>query len=186
LGLGRWQVKSHKIGREKMTTSLVSHSSSKGKTMKFLIRQFVVCLTGLWLCQMSYADTCGAFSVDDVLQAENLRLQSQIQNDTATLNQLLAEELVYIRNSAVVDDKTSYLDAIQKGDTVYESIDHMNDSVRVFGCTAILTGSGKYVVRIKQNHLTLQLRYHSVWHQKDGVLKMVSWQATRVPPPVTQ
>lgn len=154
--------------------------------MNFFNRQCFVFLTGLWLFQMSYADTCKSFAVDEVLQAEKLRLQSQMQKNTSILNQLLADELVYIRNSAVVDDKTSYLDSIQNGDTVYESIDHINDSVRIFGCTAILTGLGKYVVRIKQNHLTLQLRYHSVWHKKDGLLKMVSWQATRVPPPVNQ
>jgi len=117
----------------------------------------------------------------EVLQAEQQRLSAQMKNDLDTMAQLLDDELVYVRNSAVVDSKTSYLDSMRKGDTVYEFIEHSNDSVRIYGCVAILTGQGKYDVRIGQKPLKLMLRYHSVWQKTKGQLRMVSWQATRMP-----
>jgi len=45
-----------------------------------------------------------------------------------------------VRNSGVVDSKSSYLDSMRKGHTIYELIEHTNDSVRIHGCVAILTG----------------------------------------------
>ena len=117
----------------------------------------------------------------EVLHAEQQRLSAQMKNDLDTMAQLLDDELIYIRNSAVVDSKASFLDSMRKGDTVYEFIEHSNDSVRIYDCMAILTGQGKYDVRIGQKPLKLILRYHSIWHKNKGQLRMVSWQATKVP-----
>ena len=128
------------------------------------------------------AADCEPLAVDEVLQAENLRLSSQMKNDLDTMSALLDEDLVYVRNSAVVDTKASYLDSMRRGETVYEIIEHTNDAVRLFGCVAILSGQGRYDVRIAGKPLKLMLRYHSVWQKKQNKLSFVSWQATRVPP----
>ncbi|MFM8466218.1 MAG: nuclear transport factor 2 family protein [Oxalobacteraceae bacterium] len=135
----------------------------------------------LSVAQPVVAEECQPLRVEEVLAAEQLRLSSQMQKDLDTMSALLDEDLVYIRNSAVVDSKTSYLESMRKGDTVYERIEHTNDIVRTYGCTAILTGQGQYDVRINQKPLKLILRYHSVWQKRNGQLKLISWQATRVP-----
>ncbi len=148
------------------------------KVMKQIIQSFILCLICLHPF-VSYA--CEPIAEAEVLQAEQKRLAAQMKNDLDTMAQLLDDELVYVRNSAVVDSKASYLDSMRKGDTVYEFIEHANDSVRIYGCVAILTGQGKYDVRIGQKPLKLMLRYHSVWQKTKGQLRMVSWQATRMP-----
>ena len=138
----------------------------------------VLCIGGLG---PALAQECSPPDAAEVWHAEQQRLSAQMKNDLDTMAQLLDDELVYVRNSAVVDSKTSYLDSMRKGDTVYEFIEHSNDSVRIYGCVAILTGQGKYDVRIGQKPLKLMLRYHSVWQKTKGQLRMVSWQATRMP-----
>ena len=150
--------------------------------MKYLIKHcilmVVLCIGGLG---PALAQECSPPDAAEVWHAEQQRLSAQMKNDLDTMAQLLDDELVYVRNSAVVDSKTSYLDSMRKGDTVYEFIEHSNDSVRIYGCVAILTGQGKYDVRIGQKPLKLMLRYHSVWQKTKGQLRMVSWQATRMP-----
>ena len=148
------------------------------KVMQQIIQRFIFCL----ICLHPFVSySCEPLDEAEVLQAEKMRLAAQMKNDLGTMAQLLDDELVYIRNSAVVDSKASYLDSMRKGDTVYEFIDHANDSVRIYGCVAILTGLGKYDVRIGQKPLKLMLSYHSVWQKTKGQLRMVSWQATRMP-----
>ena len=127
------------------------------------------------------AEECELIEAAEVLQSEQLRLNSQMQNNLDMMSKLLDEQLVYVRNSAVVDSKNSYLNSMRKGDTVYEYIEHVNDAVRVYGCVAILTGKGRYDVRIGQKPLNLVLRYHSIWQKSHGQVKLISWQATKVP-----
>jgi hypothetical protein len=150
--------------------------------MKYLISHsiatIVLCVGGM---SPALSQACASLDTAEVLQAEQQRLSAQMKNDLDTMAQLLDDELIYIRNSAVVDSKASYLDSMRKGDTVYEFIEHSNDSVRIYDCMAILTGQGKYDVRIGQKPLKLTLRYHSIWHKNKDQLRMVSWQATKVP-----
>jgi len=143
----------------------------------------VLCMGSILLCAMQavWANDCEPIDTAEVLQAEQLRLASQMQNNLDAMSNLLDEKLVYVRNSGVVDTKLSYIDSMRKGDTVYEYIEHVNDAVRVYGCVAILTGKGKYDVRIGQKPLNLMLRYHSIWQKSHGQVRLVSWQATRLP-----
>ncbi|MFM7697468.1 MAG: nuclear transport factor 2 family protein [Limnohabitans sp.] len=148
-------------------------------------RFFIPSLYMAFICSGSVlsvsAADCEPIRAEEVLQAEQSRLDSQMQNNLENMQLLLDDDLVYVRNSAVVDSKASYLDSMRIGQTIYDLIEHSNDAVRVHGCVAILTGLGKYDVRISQKPLNLKLRYHSIWHKSHGKVKLVSWHATKVP-----
>jgi hypothetical protein len=88
---------------------------------------------------------------------------------------------VYVHSSSVVDTKQSYIDSMRSGAVVYKVMTQTNVEVRTFGCIAILTGNGKYDVRVNGKDLTVPLRFHSVWKKSDGALQYVSWQSTRIP-----
>lgn len=147
------------------------------------ISNVIFCMTAIFIfvVQSAAASECEKLNAAEVLQAEQTRLASQVQNNLDQMTELLDKQLVYVRNSGVVDSKTSYLNSMRTGDTVYEFIEHTNDAVRIYGCVAILTGVGRYDVRIGQKPLKLMLRYHSMWHKHDGQLKLISWQATKMP-----
>jgi len=53
--------------------------------------------------------------------------------------------------------------------------------VRTAGCLAILTGNGNYDVQVNGKDMNVQLRFHSIWQKKDGVMQYLSWQSTRIP-----
>ena len=57
--------------------------------------------------QGALADPCEPSDTKEVLQAEQTRLSAQMQNNLDTMAQLLDEQLVYVRNSGVVDSKSS-------------------------------------------------------------------------------
>ena len=118
--------------------------------MKYLISHsiatIVLCVGGM---SPALSQACAPLDTAEVLQAEQQRLSAQMKNDLDTMAQLLDDELIYIRNSAIVDSKASFLDSMRKGDTVYEFIEHSNDSVRIYDCMAILTGQGKCAHRTK-------------------------------------
>jgi hypothetical protein len=54
-------------------------------------------------------------------------------------------------------------------------------TVRTFGCLAIMTGLANFDVTVKGQDLAVEIRFHSVWVQRDKGLQFVSWEATRTP-----
>ena len=59
------------------------------------------------------------------------------------------------------------------------SVDRGTPTVRVYGPTAVLTGSADMVLRGQPD--TIRLRYTLVYAKRDGRWQMVAWQSTRLP-----
>jgi hypothetical protein len=129
----------------------------------------------------AFADSCEYLSADEALNAEQMRHVAQTSNDFATMEKLFSPDLVYVHSSSVVDTKQSYIESMRSGAVVYKVMTQTNVEVRTFGCIAILTGNGKYEVRVNGKDVTVPLRFHSVWKKTDGAMQYVSWQSTRIP-----
>src|SRR5712692_1504732 len=71
----------------------------------------------------------------EIRTLEAQRFQAMIQLDMASLNRILAEDLVYTHSGGFVDTKTSYLDSLKSGALKYESVDTDQVRVRVYGDT---------------------------------------------------
>ena len=94
---------------------------------------------------------------------------------------LAADDLVYIHSSAVVDNKQSYIDSMRNGSVRYLAMKRSEVQVRTFGCLAVMTGVGYFDVQLKDKPLNVELRFHSLWINREGRLQFVSWQSTRLP-----
>ena len=138
-------------------------------------------LAGLWVSPFAFAGSCEPDSADEALSAEQMRHAAQTSNDFDTMEKIFSPDLVYVHSSSVVDTKQSYIDSMRSGAAVYKVMTQTNVEVRTFGCIAILTGNGKYDVRVNGKDVTVPLRFHSVWKKSDGALQYVSWQSTRIP-----
>lgn len=126
----------------------------------------------------------GAFAQPDateqaVRQVEDRRISATIANDFATLDAVLADDLTYTHSSGVVDTKASYVESLRSGKTKYESIDRLPSLVRVYGNTALITGSA--IVGLRGLAAPLSLRYTLAYVMRDGQWRMVAWQSTRLP-----
>ncbi len=142
-------------------------------------------LTALALVALSsasaFAASCDPVNADEAVKAEDARYEAQMNNDFAAMNSLLSDDLVYFHSSAVIDNKQTYIDSLRSGAVRYRVMRRSDVNVRTYGCVAMLTGNGNFDVTVNGKDLSVQIRFHSIWQKKDGVLQFVSWQATRIP-----
>jgi len=121
---------------------------------------------------------------DSVIAAVSAALQSQwraqVTRDTATLRNLLGEDLVYIHSNALVEDKAGFLRTVATGTIVYHDISPLEMTHRVIG--AVVVGNGRVRVRVGLGgqDLVLELLVTTVHARRDGRWVLVAWQSTRV------
>jgi hypothetical protein len=127
------------------------------------------------------ATNCDPISADEMSRAEDARYAAQVNDDFAAMEKMFASDLVYIHSSAVVDNKQSYIESMRSGTVKYKTMRRSDLTFRVFDCVGILNGLGNFDVRVKDQDLSVEVRFHSMWIKRGGVLQFVSWQATRTP-----
>jgi hypothetical protein len=111
-----------------------------------------------------------------VLKLEEQWVAALVKADTAALEKLYADDLVYTHSSGAVDTKAKYIDSLKTGKTKYESLDRDDIKVRMYGTTAIVTCHAIF----KVNNNTINLRYVHIYVKEKGAWKMVMHQATRL------
>ena len=116
-----------------------------------------------------------------ILDLEQKRLAAMVSGDTATLKDILGDDLIYTHTTAAVDTKQSIIDAIDGGRLNYTSM--VSDSVKVrdYGDTAVATGTAQVTVVSSGNELKFGLRFTDVYVNRDGRWQFVAWQSTRLP-----
>ncbi len=141
-------------------------------------------LTIALLFSLTLANVANAQSADEkaVIAAEKARFDAQVAKDATALNQLLADDLVYVHSNGNVDGKQSYIQSIKDGNSTYLSIESQEQKVRLYGNTAIINGIC-YVKRppVDGKNNDLKLRYTDVYAKKGGRWQMVTWQSFRMP-----
>jgi ketosteroid isomerase-like protein len=115
-------------------------------------------------------------AVDEVLAAQARKFAAKVARDLATLDELLADDLVYIHASGKVDDKPAFLKAVRSRG--YLGFARRQAEARLFGDVAVVTGLADIHV-----HETLRFdaMFTDVW-VKCGTWKNVAWQSTIVKP----
>ena len=114
-----------------------------------------------------------------VRQVEDRRIKAMIDDDFATLEAVLADDLTYVHSNAVVDTKASYMETLRSGKTKYQTIERLPSVVRIYGDTAIITGTA--TVGLRGQAAPFTLRYTLAYVMREGQWRMVAWQSTRLP-----
>ena len=116
-----------------------------------------------------------------VIELDRKRMTAMAQKDIATLNELIADNLIYTHSSARLDTKQSLIGNMESGATVYSSV--VPSDVKAIDCgdTVILTGACRIGVRSGGNAMNFGVRFTDVWVNKGGRWQMVAWQSTRTP-----
>ena len=116
-----------------------------------------------------------------VLAAESLRFRAQVDRDVAALQLLLADDLSYTHSSGVRQNKGKYISDIASGNTVYKAVDASNQQVRIYGNTAVITGTVKVSVASAGVDRVAELLYTDVHVKRGGRWQLVAWQSTTKP-----
>jgi hypothetical protein len=112
---------------------------------------------------------------------EDSRCAAMIHADGDALSRLLDDDLVWTHSSARLDTKASFLQGLKEGGTRYLTINRSEETIRVHGNLAVITGIADLQAVLKGEQRQLRNRYTNIWVKRDGAWKMVAWQSTAVP-----
>ena len=116
-----------------------------------------------------------------IIDLDKKRMHAMAQKDIATLNALLADDLVYTHSSARLDTKQSLMRAMESGSTVYTAVEPADVQAQDLGDAVVLTGSARISVMSNGNPNSFGVRFTDVYVNKGGQWQMVAWQSTRLP-----
>ena len=116
-----------------------------------------------------------------IIELDKKRMTAMAEQDIATLNAVLADDLVYTHSSARLDTKQSLIGAMQSGATVYNSVEPSDVKAQDLGDAVVLTGIARIRVTSNGKPNSFGVRFTDVYANKGGQWQMVVWQSTRLP-----
>jgi ketosteroid isomerase-like protein len=116
-----------------------------------------------------------------VIDLDRKRMAAMAQKDIATLNTLLADDLVYTHSSARLDTKQSLIGNMESGATVYTAVEPSNVNAQDLGDAVVLSGSCRISVMSGGRPNSFSVRFTDVYANRGGRWQMVAWQSTRLP-----
>jgi ketosteroid isomerase-like protein len=118
---------------------------------------------------------------DTIRLLEARRYRAMCEADAATLEQLLADSLVYTHSYGGADSKASYLDGIRSKKWVYRNIERPIEDIQVHNDSAVVTGQVRIELLSDGKPKTLNSRFTNVWVKGAQGWQMVAWQSTPLP-----
>jgi len=117
----------------------------------------------------------------EIIALDKKRMDAMCQKDIATLNAVLADDLVYTHSSARLDTKQSLIGGMESGKTVYTGIEPSDVKAQDLGDAVVLTGIARIRVNSGGNPNSFSVRFTDVYSNRGGRWQMVTWQSTRLP-----
>jgi hypothetical protein len=112
---------------------------------------------------------------------ENRRFRAMCERDAATLEELLADGLIYTHSSASVDTKASYIAGIRSKKWEYKKVERPVEEIRIYGDCAVVSGEARIEAIVGGNPRTIHNRYLDVWVRGTKGWQMAAWQSTPIP-----
>ena len=122
-----------------------------------------------------------ADSRDTIRLLESRRYRAMCEADAKTLEELLADSLVYTHSYGGADTKASYLDGIRSKKWVYQEVERPIEDIQVHGDCAIVTGQVRIQLLSGGQPKKLNSRFTNVWVKGRQGWQMVAWQSTPLP-----
>ena len=118
----------------------------------------------------------------NILQLEKDRFKAMITKDSIILDRILANDLLYIHSSGMIDSKHTFINNIMRGKLEYLEIDLQQADIRTHSQTAWIHGAARIKVRNGKDTPVIELviRYLDVYKRDEGVWKLVAWQSARI------
>jgi ketosteroid isomerase-like protein len=122
-----------------------------------------------------------ADSKDTIRLLESRRYRAMCEADARTLEELLADSLVYTHSYGGADSKASYLDGIRSKKWKYQEVERPIEDIQLHGDCAVVTGQVKIQLLSGGQPKKLNSRFTNVWVKGKQGWQMVAWQSTPLP-----
>jgi ketosteroid isomerase-like protein len=140
-----------------------------------------------WLFALTLFSSLGAFAQEateaELNRLEDARYQAMQDSDTATLNQLFADDFVYQTLQGKTWDKAGYVNLFKTGGVKIYSFKRENSRVKFYQDTATVMAVTHLDVDLGGKRQNVSLFYLNVWHARDGRWQLVARQSTALPKP---
>jgi len=107
---------------------------------------------------------------EEVLAFEKARVNATLTADTKKLEQMLAEEVVWIHSSGKRDSKATYIQAIAEGKARYKSMSVEQSEARIYGEIAITNGILEFESIALDNTITKVRTLFTCVYRKERVI----------------
>ena len=142
----------------------------------------------LAICQLSRAqspvDKKQEAAKSEVEALERQRFEAQVKKDYAFLEKIFADDLIYTHSNGNRDSKTSYINSIREGKSVYEKIDVEEILVRPYNNQKAAIVNGTVLITlapIEGKPNLAHVRYAVVYIKNKGKgWQLVMWQALKL------
>lgn len=115
-----------------------------------------------------------------IIELDRQRMAAMAAKDVATLNRIIADDLIYTHSSARLDTKQSLIGAMESGATVYTAVEPSDVVAQDLGDVVVLTGVAAISVNSGGKPNSFRVRFTDVWANKGGQWQMVTWQSTKL------
>jgi ketosteroid isomerase-like protein len=121
-----------------------------------------------------------AGNAQKIIELDRQRMTAMAEKDIATLNKIIADDLIYTHSSARLDTKKSLIGAMESGTTVYTAVEPSEVVAQDLGDTVVLTGVAAISVKSGGNPNSFRVRFIDVYANRGGQWQMVTWQSTKL------
>jgi len=115
-----------------------------------------------------------------VIDLDAKRMAASVAKDYGTLNQLIADELIYTHSSARMDTKQSLIGNMRAGSTVYTAMTPSEVVAQDLGDAVVLTGVCAISVMSGGKPNSFKVRFIDVYAKRPAGWQMVTWQSTKL------
>ena len=116
----------------------------------------------------------------EVLDLSMIKFKWLVNKNVDSLRYVLDDRLTYIHSNGWVQTKTELIDDLLSGKLTYDKIEVIENSVRVYPKSAVVTGRGKFTATLNGNTIDLMLSYTETYVLQKRDWKLVSRHASRV------
>ncbi|MGB6975701.1 MAG: nuclear transport factor 2 family protein [Terracidiphilus sp.] len=109
--------------------------------------------------------------------------EAVLHRDTHAMSRLLAEDFLSITPNGLLQTKAETLAAMRNGTLVFHSIDILEQRVRFYGQTAVVTSRARVTGATPEGTMMGDYRYTRVYaRDPQGAWRIVSFEASRIRP----
>lgn len=116
-----------------------------------------------------------------VIDLDRKRMQAMAAKDYATLEAVIADDLIYAHSTTRLDTKQSLIGAMKSGATVYTSVEPSDVKAQDLGDAVVLTGVAHIKLLLNGTPAGFGVRFLDVYAKRNGSWQMVTWQSTKLP-----
>gem|GEM_PF-475313 len=116
----------------------------------------------------------------DIIGLDQSWRKAILAKDTAALEKMLADDLVYGHATGIIDTKTSYIAKVKSGKQLYQSLEQTKVKANVYESSAV-THSYMHVTGVNQDgKFDDKVMLIHFWVKQNGTWRLAGHQTTKV------